>query len=303
MAPEQIRGKDIAPQTDLYALGCVFFELLAGRPPFVGETAAEILHQHIKEPAPRVGQFAPDCPAALEQLVFDLLQKDPTTRPADAETVARRLQGVTQTITVKPNLRPFEQTAAVAPPPVSLKDTKSAPVISSVASNRIVVLPRWVWFAGIGTLALLLVLVFSLLSQRSSADEKAEELWLAAFREDNVPVQIVAAKALGQLANTSESANQVLLETLENPPDNLALLAAVVSAVGEAGYSAKSAVTTLQKLAQTHSEPSVRNAAMAAMDKLKDAKPRGRSIWFYLNALAVLAALGAAGYVAWKLPA
>ena len=85
MAPEQIRGKEITPQTDLYSLGCVFFELLSGQPPFEGETAAEILHQHIKSLPPRVGQFATDCPAGLEQLVNDLLQKEPAARPADAQ--------------------------------------------------------------------------------------------------------------------------------------------------------------------------------------------------------------------------
>jgi serine/threonine-protein kinase len=302
MAPEQIRGKEITPQTDLYALGCVFFELLTGRPPFVGETAAEILHQHIKEPAPRVGQFAPDCPAGLEQLVFDLLQKEPSARPADAETVARRLGGVTQTITVKPNLRPFEQ-VATAPQAVEMKDTKSATVISHTSSERLVTVPRWIWLAGIAGVALLLVLIFSLLSQRSSAEKQAEDLWLQAFEDGDVPVKIVAAKALGQLAPTSEAASSLLLEALENPPQERTLMVAVVTAVGEAGYSAKSAVGTMQKIAQSHSESTVRTAAMAAGNKLKSAEPPGRSVWFYLNVLTLLSALGAAGWVHWKFPA
>ncbi len=304
MAPEQIRGKEIVPQTDLYALGCVFFELLTGRPPFVGDTAAEILHQHIKEPAPRVGQFAPDCPAGLEQLVFDLLQKEPSARPADAETVARRLNGITQTITVKANLRPFEQ-ASIVPAPVEMKDTKSAPIISHhAAPERLAVVPRSVWLAGIAGLAILLIVIFSLLSQRSGTEKQAQELWLAAFTGDSdVPVKITAAKALGQLAKTSEAACAPLLKALESPPAETKLMVEVVNAVGEAGYHAKSAVSTLQRLAQSHSEPPVRIAAANAAEKLKDAPAPGRSVWFYMNVLTVLSALGAAAYVHWKLPA
>ena len=143
MAPEQIRGKEITPQTDLYSLGCVFFELLAGRPPFEGETAAEILHQHIKDAPPRVGQFAPDCPAGLEQLVNDLLQKEPAARPADADAVAKRLKAVTQTIIVKQNLRPFEKPPADSQP-AELTDTRSAPTIPQTApDHRPVAAPRW----------------------------------------------------------------------------------------------------------------------------------------------------------------
>lgn len=302
MAPEQIRGKEITPQTDLYALGCVFFELLTGRPPFVGQTAAEILHQHIKEPAPRVGQFAPDCPAGLEQLVFDLLQKDPSARPADAETVARRLNGITQTITVKPNLRPFEQ-AATVPSHAEAKDTKSAPIIPRAASAQFDVLPKWVWWAGIASLATLLVLIFSLLSQRSPSEKQAEELWLKAFDEGDLSVKIAAAQALGQMAPTSEASADRLLKALENPPQDTQLMAEVVSAIGKTGFPAKSALATVKKLAQQHSEPRVRNAAMTAVDQLQDAEAPGRSGWYYLNLLTVLSALGAAGWVYLKFPA
>lgn len=302
MAPEQIRGKEITPQTDLYALGCVFFELLTGRPPFVGETAAEILHQHIKEAAPRVGQFAPDCPAALEQLVYDLLQKEPSARPPDADTVARRLKGVTQTITVKPNLRPFEQ-AATQPATLEMRDTKSAPTIPQTATERFAVVPRWVWFAGIFGLAALFILIFSLLSQGPPNAKQAEQLWIQAFSEGDLPVKLVAVKALGQLAPTSEAATAQLLEALESPPEETQLMVEVVSAVGDAGYSAKPAIGTLKKLTQTHAEPTVRIAAMSAMEKLEVATEPGRSVWFYLNLLTVLTAMGAAAWVYWKFPA
>ena len=63
MAPEQIRGStDISAQTDLYAMGCVIFEMLTGRSPFTGDSPAEILQQHLEAVPPRVSDFALDCP-------------------------------------------------------------------------------------------------------------------------------------------------------------------------------------------------------------------------------------------------
>src|SRR5439155_11055867 len=52
MAPENLHGEPIDGRAELYALGCVFFELLTGRPPFVGADAAEALMRHLSEPAP-----------------------------------------------------------------------------------------------------------------------------------------------------------------------------------------------------------------------------------------------------------
>lgn len=89
MAPEQIRGEAVTPQTDLYALGCVLFELLTGRPPFVGATAAATLHMHCKQEPPRITETALECPATLESLVMRLLAKNAADRPVSAGAVAR----------------------------------------------------------------------------------------------------------------------------------------------------------------------------------------------------------------------
>lgn len=95
MAPEQIRGKPpITNRTDLYALGCVFYELLTGHPPFQAEAPAEVLHKHLKEIPPRVAKSMLDCPRELDDLVADLLQKDPELRPASAAAVGQRLESI-----------------------------------------------------------------------------------------------------------------------------------------------------------------------------------------------------------------
>jgi pimeloyl-ACP methyl ester carboxylesterase/predicted Ser/Thr protein kinase len=91
MAPEQaLQGKSV-PQSDLYALGCVFYELITGRPPFSGEDSLSIITQHINL-APRTPrQDVLDLPLALEELILKLLAKDPTERPRSAGDVARML--------------------------------------------------------------------------------------------------------------------------------------------------------------------------------------------------------------------
>ncbi|HET6879423.1 MAG TPA: serine/threonine-protein kinase, partial [Pirellulales bacterium] len=70
IAPEQIRGEPpISHRTDLYTLGCVMFEMLTGKLPFVAETMAQLIYQHLEETPPRVASIALDCPVWLDALV------------------------------------------------------------------------------------------------------------------------------------------------------------------------------------------------------------------------------------------
>ena len=93
IAPEQIKGDPpISHRTDLYTLGCVMFEMLTGRLPFVAETMAQLIYQHLEETPPRVSTIALDCPVWLDALVNQLLEKDPLKRPHDATAVALALR-------------------------------------------------------------------------------------------------------------------------------------------------------------------------------------------------------------------
>ncbi len=84
MAPEQIRGDLIQPATDLYAVGVLLYEMIAGRTPFAAGSVVATLEGHLHAiPAP-LREIAPDCPAALADLVARALEKEPDRRPSGA---------------------------------------------------------------------------------------------------------------------------------------------------------------------------------------------------------------------------
>ncbi|MFI2199719.1 protein kinase [Streptomyces sp. NPDC020192] len=91
MPPEQIDCAQITPLSDLYALGCVLHELLAGEPVFSGDNEYQLLHQHMNVPPKPLRTLRPEVPEDLEALVLDLLAKVPEQRPADAYAVYERL--------------------------------------------------------------------------------------------------------------------------------------------------------------------------------------------------------------------
>ncbi|MFN7970992.1 MAG: protein kinase [Acidobacteriota bacterium] len=91
MSPEQARGDLVDPRADLYALGCILYEILTGRVPFHGRTAAEVLFQHLNATALPPSAIGENVPPLLDRLVLDLLEKDPRHRPGHASVVSRVL--------------------------------------------------------------------------------------------------------------------------------------------------------------------------------------------------------------------
>jgi serine/threonine-protein kinase len=88
LAPEQASGGPIAPATDVYALGIMLFEMLAGRRPFDGENFIQVALLHLHAPPPELNSLCPDVPPALEALVARALAKDPADRFADGAALA-----------------------------------------------------------------------------------------------------------------------------------------------------------------------------------------------------------------------
>ncbi len=92
ISPEQCTGAEqITRSADVYALGCILYEMLCGVPPFEREGIRAILAAHMFEPAPRTSQRAPGVPAWLDNLVARMLAKKPEERPASMAEVAETL--------------------------------------------------------------------------------------------------------------------------------------------------------------------------------------------------------------------
>jgi serine/threonine protein kinase len=94
MAPEQVRREPPQPQSDLYALGAVMYELLAGAPPFWSEDIGELFDLIQHSPAPVLAERRPDLPAELCAIVQRLLHKDPARRFASGQELAAALSRV-----------------------------------------------------------------------------------------------------------------------------------------------------------------------------------------------------------------
>lgn len=91
MSPEQIQGGQVAPHSDLYAIGCVLHELLSGRHVFDGGNEFRLMQQHVSQQPQPLREIRDDVPEELERLVRQLLAKRPEQRPADAYEVYQRL--------------------------------------------------------------------------------------------------------------------------------------------------------------------------------------------------------------------
>ena len=94
MPPEQALGGDVTAKADLYSLGAMLYELVTGRPPFLGDDSIAIIGQHINTPPVAPTWHNGQCPRPLEALILRLLAKDPSERPESASDVLTALEGI-----------------------------------------------------------------------------------------------------------------------------------------------------------------------------------------------------------------
>ena len=95
MPPEQAMGREVTPKADLYSLGAMLYEMVTGRPPFVGDTSVAIITQHIDSSPPISPTWhRADIPPSLETLIMQLLEKDPQKRPGSAADVLQVLESI-----------------------------------------------------------------------------------------------------------------------------------------------------------------------------------------------------------------
>jgi eukaryotic-like serine/threonine-protein kinase len=91
MSPEQIRGQSLDERSDLYSLGCTFYEMLCGKPPFTGSTTAELLNKHLKSAPPSLQSVNRNVSDSTNRFILRMLAKDPAERPANCTDVLKEI--------------------------------------------------------------------------------------------------------------------------------------------------------------------------------------------------------------------
>ncbi len=126
LAPEQAQGRPIDHRTDLYALGIVLYEMLAGRAPFSGETPMAIAYKHLSESPAAPSTHNPAVPAALDRVVLRAMEKDPDARYASANELRADLLTAARGAEAEPTV--------VAAPAVAVGATQVLPPVTEVAT-------------------------------------------------------------------------------------------------------------------------------------------------------------------------
>ncbi len=106
LSPEQVQGREPDGRADLYSVGVVLFEMLAGRPPFSANTEMATALAHVQQPIPDIDEVRPDLPAGLGELVGSLLVKDPRYRLASALALGGALASIRKSMGISAPVEP-----------------------------------------------------------------------------------------------------------------------------------------------------------------------------------------------------
>jgi len=110
LSPEQAQGADVDVRTDIYSLGMVMYEMLAGKPPFTGDSPVAVAYQQLSQTAPPVSTVNPSVPPALAAVVTKAMSKDPAARQRSAEELRDELLAIDRAVGDP------DATMAIAPP-------------------------------------------------------------------------------------------------------------------------------------------------------------------------------------------
>jgi serine/threonine-protein kinase len=126
LSPEQARGETVDSRSDLYSAGCLMYELLVGRPPFIGDSPVSVAYQHVRETPVPPSTFDPSISSNIDAITLKALAKDPADRYQTARDmkadIGRVLVGQQATAVVPRLNEESTPTRVVAPPPVQTEE-------------------------------------------------------------------------------------------------------------------------------------------------------------------------------------
>jgi hypothetical protein len=179
MSPEQCNGSAVDQRTDVYALGVILYQMLAGRLPFNQTTLGELLIAHLTQPPPSPSKFEPSIPMAVERALMQALEKDPAQRFSNVDALVRAfaevVTGVQPVVTGEPTPpRPMVSPSAPTVPPPMRGAKPLGRTFAATAAEvfvRIGVRGRRAQaiVAGAAGVVLLLLVVIVVLASRSTA--------------------------------------------------------------------------------------------------------------------------------------
>jgi serine/threonine-protein kinase len=159
MSPEQVEGRSLDPRSDLYSLGVTCYHMLAGKPPFRGDTALSVALQHVRTQPERLENIRPDLPPALGRIIHKMLAKNPDERyqsPRDLLRELRSLQIEGLDLHWPAELDELSSVETAALGSASWQATQRLQLVMSdqarARNNR-----RWLWYAGAAAVIALVI--------------------------------------------------------------------------------------------------------------------------------------------------
>ncbi|MBM0235540.1 Stk1 family PASTA domain-containing Ser/Thr kinase [Micromonospora sp. STR1_7] len=182
LSPEQARGEAVDARSDVYAAGCVLFELVCGHPPFVGDSPVSVAYQHVRETPPTPSDINPDVTPAVDAIVLKALSKNPLNRYQSAgEMRADLLRAAAgRPVLATPVMREPE-TVAMAPAgggggyPAAAAGPQTRQIPARVGDPRQRKASSWLiaMFSAVGVLAVIALVAALLWSQQKDKDLKS----------------------------------------------------------------------------------------------------------------------------------